>query len=356
MNIICNQSLKAFNSFGFAVQAEHFVSIDTDDELIDALRIANDNDWPVFLLGGGSNLVLTQDIKGLVIHQTNTTTHYDKQSDGSTLVTVDAGKPWHELVLETLDNGLTGLENLSLIPGNTGAAPVQNIGAYGVELADRMHSVRCYHRPSQQWLTLLPDDCVFGYRDSVFKREPNQYVITQVVFQLRSDTPPVLSYKALARAMNVISDRNPKVASSNTNPIGTGPGEPVAQAKLISDTVIRIRQSKLPDPKQLGNAGSFFKNPVISKDHAEALKVSHPDIVSYPLGDGQLKLAAGWLIDELGFRGIEADGVGVHTEQALVLVNRGDGDGQALMALARAIIDRVDKEFGVKLEIEPIVV
>ena len=340
MNITANYPLQALNSFGFAVYAENYVRVRNDDELMAALTQAKQHGWPVFVLGGGSNLVLTQNIKGLVIHQSNDSTSYDTQSDGSTLVTAGAGKPWHDLVIDTLNNDLVGLENLSLIPGSTGAAPVQNIGAYGVELESRLHSVRAFHRPTESWKTLTPDVCAFAYRDSVFKQNPNDFIITHVTLKLSKHTETVTHYAALNRALQT----------------QTLPTDNVAKAKMISDTVIRIRQSKLPDPTQIGNAGSFFKNPVVSESLAEKLLTSHPNLVHYPQPDGTVKLAAGWMIDELGFRGHVAGAVGVHSEQALVLINCGNGNGEALMALASEIVEKVQQTFLVRLDTEPVVV
>lgn len=344
MNVESNRSLQTLNSFGFAVNAEHFVTVCTDDELLQALAMAEEEHWPVFILGGGSNLVLTKDIAGLVIHLVNQDTLYDEQDDGATVVTACAGKPWHEFVVETLENGLAGLENLSLIPGNTGAAPVQNIGAYGVELVNRLHSVRAYHRPSSTWLTLQPDECAFNYRDSVFKQNPNEYVITHVSFLLSQSTPAVLGYAALKN----------ELLANNVNTAPKNAKENLALAKVISNTVIAIRQSKLPDPNVIGNAGSFFKNPIVDAEHAQLLKTDYPELVSYPQADGRVKLAAGWMIDTLGYKGYRAGSVGVHTEQALVLVHEGGGSGAELMVVAREIIDKVYASFGVQLEIEPV--
>ena len=340
MNIIANHSLQALNSFGFAVSAERYVRVSNDEELLTALDAAKQNQWPVFILGGGSNLVLTQNVAGLVVHPINNATVYKDEPDGTTTVTAGAGKPWHELVMETLDKGLVGLENLSLIPGSTGAAPVQNIGAYGVELASRLSSVRAFHRPTESWVTLATEDCAFAYRDSVFKQNAQDFVITHVSFNLSKNTPTVTHYSALERALG---DQ-------------TLPKDNLALAKLISDTVIRIRRSKLPDPSRIGNAGSFFKNPVVTQSQANKLLITYPNLVHYPQSDGSVKLAAGWIIDELGFRGHTASGVGVHNDQALVLVNRGGGDGEALMALADEIIAKVQAVFSVKLVIEPVVI
>ncbi len=337
--------LKAHNTLGFAVNAEHFVAVADESELEQAIALADENDWTVFLLGGGSNVVLTQNLTGLVIQITDTSAQYESMPNGNTLISVGAGKPWHELVLETLDHDLTGLENLSLIPGSTGAAPVQNIGAYGVELESRLHSVRAYHRPSATWQTLNPSDCAFGYRDSIFKRNPGHYFITRVMFELNDHIAPVTHYGGLEKALLEA------VSTSPTNAQMT----PVQQAKLISQTVIGIRQSKLPDPAVLGNAGSFFKNPVVSSDHASRLRVRYPSLVSYPQPDGREKLAAGWLIDESGLRGTVAGPVGVHKDQALVLVHFGEGSGQDLMALAQRVITLIQANFDVTLEIEPIV-
>jgi len=205
---------------------------------------------------------------------------------------------------------------------------------------NRLHKVRAFHRPTESWVTLSPNECSFAYRDSVFKQNPQDYVITHVSFKLHKDTPTVTHYAAL----------NAALAEQ------TLPSNNVALAKLISNTVIGIRQSKLPDPKELGNAGSFFKNPVVSTSHAKKLLASHPKLVHYPQPDGTVKLAAGWMIDTLGFRGHETQGVGVHTEQALVLVNRGGGSGAALMALADEIVEKVQEVFSVTLDIEPVVV
>lgn len=346
MNIESNYSLQALNTFGFAAYAEHFVSVSNDEQLLQALAMADEKQWPVFLLGGGSNLVLTNNIPGLVIHQINQDTVYQEHSNNTTIVTAGAGKPWHDLVIETLEHGLIGLENLSLIPGNTGAAPVQNIGAYGVELNTRLHNVRAFHRPSSRWLLLTPSDCAFHYRDSVFKQNPNDYVITHVSFLLSQSTPAVLSYAALKNAL----------LANNVNITPNNADESLALAKIISQTVINIRQSKLPDPNIIGNAGSFFKNPVVSAAHAQSLQTAHPNLVSYPQPDGRVKLAAGWMIDSIGYKGYRAGNVGVHTQQALVLVHHGEGSGQELMKVAREIIDKVDTNFGVRLEIEPIVV
>lgn len=344
MNIESNYSLQSHNTFGFAVSAEHFVSVRTDEELLQALALAEQKAWPVFILAGGSNLVLTQNIGGLVIHLVNDATDYIKQVDGTTIVTAGAGKNWHELVVDTLNAGLVGLENLSLIPGNTGAAPVQNIGAYGVELADRLHSVRAYHRPSGTWQTLNPDQCDFHYRDSVFKQNPNDYIITHVSFTLSQSTPIVVSYAALQNEL--------QANHINTQPANND--ENLALAREISQTVIAVRQSKLPDPNVIGNAGSFFKNPVVTAELAQSLRKQFPELVSYPQPNGQIKLAAGWMIDSLGYKGYRAGTVGVHTEQALVLVHEGGATGAELMTLAHEIIDKVREIFGVQLEIEPI--
>jgi len=338
MNIQTNYPLRALNSFGFDVQAERYIAVNSEEELITALATADKNNWPVFILGGGSNLIITGKVQGLVIHLTNEHTQYSKQANGETLVTASAGKLWHDLVIQTLQNGLTGLENLSLIPGNCGAAPVQNIGAYGVELMQRLNSVRAFHKPSARWLSLSTDDCEFAYRDSIFKRNPNQYIITEISFMLHPALPAVTHYSALS---NALSEQNL-------------PSNALELARTISATIINIRQSKLPNPAVLGNAGSFFKNPVVSAEKAAILLQAHPNLVHYPQPDGQVKLAAGWLIDQQGWRGHRQDGVGVHTEQALVLVHHGNGSGAKLMQLANNIMQDIQQKYDVRLEIEPV--
>lgn len=309
--------------------------------------------------------MLTQDLDALVIRLTNTDLSLDDSPTGSRVhVTAGAGMNWHALVLATLDQGLAGLENLSLIPGSVGAAPVQNIGAYGVELADRLVSVRAWHRPSRAFVDVPVTECGFGYRDSRFKREAGDWIIVSVTLALAPDLPLNLTYRALKDDLRAAVDRTtasgPFARESAGAVAGTaetaGPKGAVLDARRVSEAVVRIRQSKLPDPVLIGNAGSFFHNPIVSAERADRLKRAWPGLVAYDLEDGRCKLAAGWLIDRLGFRGIRRGPVGVHADQALVLVHLGGGTGAQLMALVDEIRSAVRRSFDVELTIEPLVV
>lgn len=340
MKILHNQSLKNFNTFGFDQCAEYFVDVDNDITLSESLEYAQRNNLDIFVLGGGSNLVLTNDIKGLVIHCAQESIRYIAQADANACkVVVGAGVQWHALVQDTLQHGLAGLENLSLIPGQVGAAPVQNIGAYGVELKDRIDSVRALHLPSRQWKTFSIEECQFDYRNSYFKQCPNEYVITEVTFLLGNCRKLNTSYGSLAQYLDTHGIDNPSAID-------------------ISKAVIAIRQSRLPDPSVLGNAGSFFHNPVVSREHASALLARYPDLVSFNVDDATVKLSAAWMIDTLGFKGVRRGAVGVYDQQALVLVNHvsGSSNGKAMIALAREIQSAVQEHFSVHLNIEPVIV
>ncbi len=329
-----NKSLKRLNTLAFEHTAEHFVAAQFDDDLAEAREHALKKSWPLFVLGGGSNIVLTQDIKGLVVHPVGADINYQSTSKDDVLVTANAGVNWHELVLDTLQKGYAGLENLSLIPGAAGAAPVQNIGAYGVELNQRLVSLRALHLPSGEWRTFTNKECEFGYRNSLFKRLKSEYVISTITLKLSKSLPLNTQYAALQQLIE---------ESQLTN----------VDAKAVSRLVCQIRSQKLPDPKVLSNVGSFFQNPIVKKEHYQSLKAKHPNLVAYPQADGQVKLAAGWLIDTLGFRGKRTGSVGVHDKQALVLVNFGGGTGEQLLALADDIRQCVKRSFDVELRIEP---
>lgn len=333
-----NKSLKAFNSFGFDQAAEHFAAVSNESELLEVLTYARQQNWPTMMIGEGSNLVLSQDVPGLVIQQTNKQIHIEPVgTQEQRHVLVSAGVNWHELVLHTLQADLRGLENLSLIPGSVGAAPVQNIGAYGVEIKDRIDYVKALYLPTMQWQSLTVEECEFAYRDSVFKREKNDFVITKVAFNLGDQHELALHYQPLADYLSA-----------------NGDGQPTAQQ--VSDAVIAIRQSKLPDPAITANAGSFFHNPVISRHQAEQLLQQFPNLVAFPVDEHTTKISAAWMIDQLGFKGIRKNGVGVYDKQALVLINEGHGTGTALLSLAREISDAVKAHYGVTLTIEPVVI
>jgi UDP-N-acetylmuramate dehydrogenase len=307
-------------------------------------------DAPKFVLGGGSNIVLTGDVKPLVLKVEIKGMRLVEETDKAWVVEAAAGEKWHDLVAWTLDNGWPGLENMALIPGTVGASPVQNIGAYGVELQDRFHSLDAIDLTTGKTFSLDAAQCAFGYRDSVFKHEsrgPNglglagKALITRVRFELRKDWKPVLGYLDLERKM-----------------AETGISQPTAQQ--IFEWVCAIRRAKLPDPAVIGNAGSFFKNPTVTQDQCDDIIAREPKVVHYLLDDGRIKLAAGWLIDACGWKGKTVGNAGVYDKQALVLVNVGGTEhpctGGEVMTLAKAIQTSVYERFGIRLEPEPVVV
>lgn len=336
-NIQRKVSLRERNTFGFDVCADHHVAVSNDRQLVTALDFAERHDIPVLVLGGGSNVVLTRDVRGLVVQLCAQKITYDVQSDGRTHVKADAGVNWHRLVLDTLERGYAGLENLSLIPGTVGAAPIQNIGAYGVELVDRFVELRAWHRPTRSFRTLALEDCQFSYRDSRLKRELDDWIVVSVTLEVGRSTPLVTDYSTLASQLECAN-----------------PAELTARA--VSDAVIAIRQQRLPDPAVVGNAGSFFQNPVVSKAQFMRMSLDHPGIINYPMADGRVKLAAGWMIDKLGFKGLRRGAVGVHHAQALVMVNHGDDRAAGLLRLVADIQASVLETYGIQLTIEPRIV
>ncbi len=335
--IVHDQSLRALNTFGIEAKAAAYLRVATVDDLR-AVRAAPElMALRRLVLGGGSNLLLTRDFDGLVLHMANLGMAVTGEDEDHMLVTAQAGENWHRFVQWTLGHGLPGLENLSLIPGSVGASPIQNIGAYGSEMADCFHSLRAFDLETGEDLSLAKQDCAFGYRDSVFKHAlRDRAVIVDVTFALPKRWQPNLRYAELAA----------EIATR---------GIAMPSAKDISDAVIAIRRRKLPDPAETGNAGSFFKNPVVSAAQRDALLAQHPALVSYPQVDGRYKLAAGWLIDQCGWKGKSAGAAGVHERQALVLVNRGGASGAEILKLAKSIRDDVHASFGILLETEPLV-
>lgn len=327
-------SLKGYNTLAVDVAARFFVAVQSLEQLQDALAWAQQRKVAVFLLGGGSNLVLTADLDMLVIHLQLQGISILSEDAEYARIEVQAGENWHAFVQWSLAQGFSGLENLSLIPGNIGAAPVQNIGAYGVELKDHLESVFFYDRETQQTQRLITAECQFAYRDSLFKRESGRRVILSVIFKLpkvavlRLDYGDLRGYLAKQQVM-----------------------QPTPQD--VSRAVCEIRAEKLPDPNKLANTGSFFKNPVVSAAHAEQLKQSYPNIVNFAQDDGQVKLAAGWLIDQAGWKGVRQGDAGVHAKQALVLVNYGTATGKQILELAAQIQADILQRFSVDLEIEP---
>lgn len=327
-------SLKPFNSFAVEVSARWFAEAHNDAEVRAALAEAQRLNLPLLVLGGGSNLLLTQNVEALVLRMASRGLRVLGEQHGKLLIEAEAGEPWHPFVQWTLAQGLQGLENLSLIPGTVGAAPMQNIGAYGVEIKDCFAGLTALDRQTGELCEFSLEDCQFAYRDSRFKREPGRWLILQVRF-------------ALARAGALHLDYGPVrqrlVDMGIANPTATDVGQAVCS----------IRREKLPDPAQLGNAGSFFKNPVVPQTLAEQIRADYPDLVAYPAGAGQTKLAAGWLIDKAGWKGFREGDAGVHRMQALVLVNYGTASGQQILALAQRIQADIFQRFGVALEMEP---
>ncbi|TDX30354.1 UDP-N-acetylmuramate dehydrogenase [Modicisalibacter xianhensis] len=323
--------LQRANTLGLPCRAEHFLASDDLAEIRAALRQAKDHDWSLTVLGGGSNLVLYPQLPGLVLQPTFSDFRLEEVGGGEVLAHVGAGRDWPSLVVALAECGLWGTENLALIPGHAGAAPIQNIGAYGVELADVLEEVHLLDREGQE-RQLHRDECAFGYRDSIFKHElKNRVVITRLVLRLSRHATPRLDYGDLASRVASVSPR----------------------ALDVVDAVSAIRREKLPDPRHVGNAGSFFKNPVVAADKAQQLLERYPQMPHFPLAEGGVKLAAGWLIDQCGLKGVRDGHVGVHDRQALVLVHHGGGSAEELLALAAHVSASVQERFGVALEREP---
>ncbi|MFM0735885.1 UDP-N-acetylmuramate dehydrogenase [Paraburkholderia xenovorans] len=336
--LIAGYPLKAHNTFGFDVRAQFACRIEHESQLLAAVRDPRVAGLPRLVLGGGSNVVLTRDFAGLALLVALRGRKLVREDDDAWYVEAAAGEPWHDFVAWTLAQGLPGLENLALIPGTVGAAPIQNIGAYGLEMGERFASLRAVELATGAVVELDAEACQFGYRDSFFKREGrDRFVIVSVTFRLPKVWTPRAGYADLAREL-----------AAN----GHAGAQPGAQA--IFDAVVAVRRAKLPDPLVLGNAGSFFKNPVVDAAQSDALKLKEPDLVSYPQADGRVKLAAGWLIDRCGWKGRSMGAAAVHERQALVLVNRGGASGEDVLALAQAIQQDVLARFGVKLEAEPV--
>ena len=327
-------SLKPFNSFGVDVRASLLGEAHTDEDVREALRCAADRQLPLLVIGGGSNLLLTADVPALVLRMVSRGVRLIDEDGERVVVEAEAGEVWHAFVLWTLAQGLSGLENLSLIPGTVGAAPMQNIGAYGVEIKDVFAGLTALDRQTGELRDFSLAECNFGYRDSVFKQQPDRWLILRVRF-------------ALSRAARLHLEYGP-VRQRLTE---QGIDQPTASD--VSRAISSIRSEKLPDPAVLGNAGSFFKNPVISAGLAAELKRDHPEIIGYPQADGRVKLAAGWLIEAAGWKGFREEDAGVHRLQSLVLVNYGSATGLQLLALAQRIQTDIQQRFSVQLEMEP---
>lgn len=335
MTVRENVSLKNYNTFGIDVNARYFVSVSSVKQLKEILADKT-YDSPL-IIGGGSNMLLTKNVDKLVIHLNfkGIEVVEDSSITNTVLLKVAGGENWHDLVLYTVDNDFGGLENLSLIPGNVGTSPIQNIGAYGVELKDTFYECEAIHREHLQERTFSLEACAFGYRDSVFKNAlKNQYIITSVIFKLTKEKHVInIAYGAIAETLQKSNITKPTL-------------------KDVSQAVIAIRQAKLPDPTKIGNSGSFFKNPIITQKHFSQLREEFPEIPYYPIGDNNIKVPAGWLIEQAGFKGKRFGDAGVHDKQALVLVNHGSATGQEIWDLARNIQEVVQTKFGIKIQAE----
>lgn len=327
-------SLKPFNTFGIDVKARYFTQARNDDDVRAALADAAQRHVAVLVIGGGSNLLLTHDIDALVLHMASRGRRVLSEQGERVVVEAEAGEPWHAFVQWSLEQGLSGLENLSLIPGTVGAAPMQNVGAYGVEIKDVFAGLTALDRQTGELRDFGLEECAFGYRDSLFKREPGRWLILRVRFALDRTLRAHLDYGPVRQRLSE-----------------QGIEQPTAQA--ISDAICSIRREKLPDPLELGNAGSFFKNPVVSAALTEQIRARYPSVVAYPQANGQVKLAAGWLIEQAGWKGHREGDAGVHRLQSLVLVNYGQATGVQLHELARKIQADILERFGVELEMEP---
>ncbi len=328
-----NISLKKYNTFGIDVAAETFYNITTTEKLKELLKEYKNK--KLFILGGGSNMLLTQDIKPPVLHIDLKGIEEVSQTDDTIIIKAAAGENWHNFILHCIDLNYGGLENMSLIPGNVGTAPIQNIGAYGVELKDCFYSCEAININTQETRIFTKEQCEFGYRNSIFKNElKGQYIITSVNFELTKKNHQLrTSYGAIQEALDAKKIELPTI-------------------KNISEAVIAIRQSKLPDPEKLGNSGSFFKNPVVDIDTFKIFQNKFPEAPFYKVSETQFKIPAGWLIEQAGFKGKRFNDAGVHKNQALVLVNYGNATGKEIWALAMKVKDAVYKKFGVVISPE----
>lgn len=331
MNIQENISLKEYNTFGISVQAKRFISVTSVYELQQLLKIEKN----IFLLSGGSNMLLTKDIEKLVVHIDIKGISVDSENHNDIYLTVNAGENWHKFVLWCVSNNYGGIENLSLIPGSVGTCPIQNIGAYGVEVKDTITKVEAVEIKTGKLVSFSLEECQFGYRNSIFKNEvKGKYVLTSVGFKLTKKEHNLnTSYGAIETEL-----ASKKVIKPSL--------------KDVSEAVIAIRQSKLPDPKKIGNSGSFFKNPVISKTHFEKIQKEFPKVPCYHISDQEIKVPAGWLIEQIGLKGKRFGNYGVHEKQALVLVNYGNASGEEIYQLAKKIQREVQTAFNISLEIE----
>lgn len=333
MKVSHNTSLKLYNTFGIEVKANTFISVEHFEDL--KLALSQNYSTELFILGGGSNMLLTKDVENTVLHIALKGKEIISETDQEVFLKVNAGENWHELVLFALENNWGGLENLSLIPGNVGTAPIQNIGAYGVELKDTVAYVEAIDVQTLILKTFSNKDCEFGYRDSIFKSKvKGKYIITSVTFRLqKKDHKLITNYGAIQQELERLEISSPGIRD-------------------VSNAVIKIRKEKLPDPAVLGNSGSFFKNPVVPVQKHKDLLLTYPDMPGYKVTDEEFKIPAGWLIERAGLKGYRSGDAGVHKNQALVLVNYGAASGREILFLAQKIQAEIFEKFGVTLETE----
>lgn len=334
MNFQSNISLKPYNTFGIEASSKYFTEVYNLNEIIELINQPLFKKENSLILGGGSNILLTKDLDGIVVKNNIKGISITHDSPEYSIVKSGSGENWHQFVLHCINQNLAGLENLSLIPGCVGASPMQNIGAYGIEIKDVFHELEAVHKQTGEVIKFNAKDCEFGYRESVFKnRYKNQFIIYSVSFKLSKKPTFHIEYGAIKQELEKM-----KVSELSI--------------KAISQAVINIRQSKLPNPTDLGNAGSFFKNPEINLEKHSELKTKFPDLISYPLDNQNYKLAAGWLIEQCGLKGYRIGDAGVHKLQSLVLVNYGKASGSEIYSLSTLILDKVKEKFGVDLERE----
>jgi UDP-N-acetylmuramate dehydrogenase len=329
-----NFSLQPLNTFGLDVRTRLFCEVASENELLTVLNDRRLSEERKMILGGGSNVLFTKSFDGLIIQNSIGGISVLSENDNEAVVRAGAGINWHSFVLFALENNFPGIENLSLIPGSVGATPIQNIGAYGVEIKSVMQSLKAISLTTGEQRIFRNKECNFGYRDSIFKNgERNKWAITEVTFRFNKNAPLNISYGAIPAELERMKISAPGIRD-------------------VSNAVIAIRQSKLPDPKVIGNAGSFFKNPEINAEQFEELKKKFAEIPGHPSSNGKIKLAAGWLIEQCGWKGLRNGEAGMHAKQALVLVNYGHATGQELIAHAEKVQQSVKEKFDVMLEME----
>lgn len=332
-------NLKKFNTFGVAATAAECVRIEDEEQLQEVREILQERgDGSFLVLGGGSDILFTKDFAGMIILMENKGITEEGEDDRHYFVRASAGENWHAFVRRMVLEGKYGLENLALIPGTVGGAPIQNIGAYGLEVGQRIESVRCFDLETGNFVDLTHDDCQFGYRTSVFKAEESKrYVITSVLFRLHKVWEPVLTYKELKREIE------------NNRP-------PILKVEDVFASVISLRIRKLPDPQKIGNAGSFFKNPTMTKAEFMPILRDNPDVVFYPIDEDNVKISAAWLIDAAGLKGLRMGNCGTYDRQPLVIVNYGQANGEEIYEMAQSIRTHVKNSFGIRLKPEVVIV